>query len=113
MPFREPPPPRGPRSVRDLVERLAERRGWKERLAVGRLQERWAEVAGPAVAARSEPIRLEGGVLTIRVEAGAWATELSLLRTTLAARAETVLGPGSVRDVRVVAGGLRRVGKDP
>jgi len=103
MTFRKAPRPSDPRPVGELLDGLAERPGWGEHLALGRLRERWAEVAGAVVAAHSEPVRIEDGALVIRAESGAWATELSLLGRVLAARAGTVLGAGSVGSVRVVS----------
>ncbi|MGH2786251.1 MAG: DciA family protein, partial [Actinomycetota bacterium] len=78
--------------------------GWEERMALGRLKTSWASIVGEQIAARSEPIRLEEGRLTIRVEGGAWAAELALLGSTLANSAAHFLGPGRVREVAVVAG---------
>ena len=63
----------------EAVKQLISQRGWEEQMALGRLKARWAEVVGDQVAARSEPVRLESGRLTIRVEGGAWAAELALL----------------------------------
>lgn len=104
MPYREPKRRREPRPVGELIEGLSRKAGWAERLALGTLRERWPEVVGPAVASRCEPVRLDQAVLTIRAEAGAWATELTLLGASVAAKSERLLGPGSVREVRVVAG---------
>ena len=104
MPVREPARPREPRPLGDLVALYSAGRGWGERLALGRLRNQWPEVAGDLVASRSEPVRLAGGILTIRADDGAWATELTLLGTALARRAEAALGGGFVREVRVVSG---------
>lgn len=97
-----------PTPVSEVVDQLVSERGWHERMALGRLKARWAEVVGEQVAARSEPVRLEGGRLTIRVEGGAWAAELALLGSTLATSAALFLGAGRVREVAVVAGAPRR-----
>lgn len=92
----------------EVVEQLVVKRGWQERMALGRLKARWAEIVGEQVAARSEPIRLEDGRLTIRVEGGAWAAELALLGSTLANSAAHFLGPGRIQEVAVVAGAPNR-----
>lgn len=106
MTIRPPKPgPREPRPLGELIDSMSTTSGWGNRLALGRLRQRWAEVAGNAVAAHSEPVKLDGGVLTIRAEAGAWATELTLLASTLASKADEALGGRFVREVRVVASG--------
>lgn len=99
---------RDPAPVSEAVHQLIVERGWEEQMALGRLKARWAEIVGDQVAARSEPIRLEQGRLTIRVEGGPWAAELALLGSTLASSAAHFLGPGTVREVAVVAGSPKR-----
>lgn len=96
-----------PKALRDLIETLVAGRGWGERMAAGRLRAQWAAVVGEQVAAHSEPLRLARGVLTLRAESGAWATELSLLASSLAKRIDAHLGGGVVREVKVVAGEAR------
>lgn len=74
-------------------------------MAVGTLRASWEEVVGPQVAARSAPVSLVSGVLTVRAEGGAWAAELTLLAPTLAAKADAFLGPDvRVESVRVTGG---------
>jgi predicted nucleic acid-binding Zn ribbon protein len=99
---------RDPAPISDAVNRLVSERGWEERIALGRLRARWAEIVGEQVASRSEPIRLEDGRLTIRVEGGAWAAELALLGSNLARAAARFLGSEGVREVGVVAGSVGR-----
>lgn len=97
-----------PAPVSEAVNQLVTDRGWQERMALGRLKERWGEVVGDQIAARSEPVRLEDGRLTIRVEGGAWAAELALLGSSLATSAAKFLGAGQVREVAVVTGFVGR-----
>ena len=76
-------------------------------MALGRLREAWPSIVGDQVAARSEPVSLVRGALTVRAEGGAWAAELTLLGGSVAAAANRFLGEGCVRSVRVAAGSLR------
>jgi predicted nucleic acid-binding Zn ribbon protein len=74
-------------------------------MAIGKLRGAWAEVVGPVIAARSEPVSLRGGVLTVRAEGGGWATELTLLGASVAAKADAFLeGSARVERVHVTAG---------
>ena len=68
-----------PRPVGDLINTLISGRGWDERMRFGRLRDEWASVVGAEVAARSTPVALNAGVLSIRADGAAWATELTLL----------------------------------
>jgi predicted nucleic acid-binding Zn ribbon protein len=60
---------------------------------------------GPQVAARSEPLKLENGRLTIGVEGGAWAAELAMMGASLAEAAAHFLGPDLVKEVAIIARG--------
>jgi predicted nucleic acid-binding Zn ribbon protein len=90
--------------MRDLVVE----RGWEKNLALGRLRAEWPNVVGAQVAARSEPIKLERGRLTILVEGGAWAAELALLGRSLAEATAAFLGHDLVQEVAVVVGSPNR-----
>lgn len=97
-----------PVSIGELLGRMVEQMGWEERVALGTLRRDWAAVVGDQVAAHSEPVRLADGVLTVRAEAGAWATELTLLAASMADKAARHLGGGTaVREARVVVGERR------
>ena len=62
----------------------------------------WDRVVGPRIAARSEPYRLERGILLVRVASSAWANELSLLCDPIV---EQLRGQGiAVTGVRFVVG---------
>ncbi len=97
-----------PRRLGELIEDLSHRPGWSERLALGKLAARWAEIVGATVAARCEPVKLVDGELFVRAENPTWATELTLLSATLLERVAGVLPPGSVTRVRAVVGRARQ-----
>lgn len=95
---------RDPAAIGALLPQLVAGRGWGERIALGRLRDQWPAIVGEQVAARSEPVALSRGVLTVRADGGAWASELTLLARTLAEKVDAFLGGESVREVRVSAG---------
>jgi predicted nucleic acid-binding Zn ribbon protein len=97
-------PESDPRPIADLIETLVSGRGWDERIRFGRLRDEWASVVGENVAARCAPVALNAGVLSIRADGAAWATELTLLGRSIAEKADEFLGGGVVREVRVTAG---------
>lgn len=91
-----------PIKVGDILGDLVGRRGWAERMQLGKLRMAWAEVVGEQIAARSEPVKLEAGTLAVRADGSAWATELTLLSTSIATKADEFLGgTGAVREVRI------------
>ena len=93
-----------PKPLGELLSTLVSGRGWEERMRFGRLREEWANVVGPDVAARSTPVALNAGVLSIRADGAAWATELTLLARSIVDKVDSYLGGGVVREVRVSAG---------
>jgi predicted nucleic acid-binding Zn ribbon protein len=92
------------RPVSDLLRKLVAGRGWSEHMVFGKLRDEWATVVGLDVAARSTPVGLKAGVLSIRADGAAWATELTLLGRSIVEKVDSYLGGGVVREVRVSAG---------
>jgi predicted nucleic acid-binding Zn ribbon protein len=93
-----------PAPISTLLKVVVDDQGWEQHLALGRLRERWDAVVGSAIAARSIPIKLENGRLTVKVEPGAWAAELALMGQSLAAAAGGYLGADLVHEVAIVTG---------
>ena len=93
-----------PPAVDSVVERFAARRGWQARLRGARIHSAWEQIAGEELARHVEPVRLAGGVLVVRAESPAWATQVKYLAGQLLVRANEVLGEGEVTTVTVQAG---------
>ena len=94
-----------PPTVGVILGDLVGRRGWAERMQLGKLQMSWAAIVGDHIAARSEPVKLEGGILGVRAAGAAWATELTLLSSSIATKTDGFLGgTGAVREVRITTG---------
>lgn len=107
---REGPPPA---SMAHVLEQLAGRKSWSRRLEGARIHEHWAAIAGESLAEHTEPVRLHGGVLVMRAESAAWATQVRYLTTELARRANEVLGDGQVERVQVITGTLQGPDQGP
>ena len=79
---------------------------------IARVQARWADAVGPAVAAEAEPLSERDGIVTVACHSAVWAQELELLAPELVGRLNAQLEAGSavpsVRGLRVVVGGVRR-----
>ncbi len=97
---REPALPR----LGDLLREATAKLGMPAPEATGRLWSRWTEVVGAAVAAHAEPTSLRGGVLKIRADSPAWATEISYLADEIRRRANDLAGGALVAEVRVWTG---------
>jgi predicted nucleic acid-binding Zn ribbon protein len=71
---------RDPRGIDDILDGLTTRLGWTSSLAKADLLASWAELAGAETALHSEPVAIEEGVLVVRCDSTAWATQLRLMR---------------------------------
>ncbi len=92
---------RDPTMLGDAMVRLVSDRGWEIDLEVGSVMGRWPQIVGPEVAAHCVPVTYQDGVLTVRAESTAWATQLRLLASSLLGRIEAEAGPGTVTELRI------------
>lgn len=67
----------------------------------------WEQAVGPAIAARTRPLRISGGVLTILVAGGPWMQQLSFMKAELCARINGQLGEERVREIVLKSGSIR------
>ena len=93
---------RDPRLLGDQIDSFVADRGWKADLSVGAVIGRWPHIVGDEVAAHSHPVEFVDGVLTVRADSTAWATQLRLLASTLHARLTGEVGEGVVSEIRIV-----------
>jgi predicted nucleic acid-binding Zn ribbon protein len=87
-----------PRSLSVALDGLADRLAPATTLA--RVQERWEQVAGAAIAAAASPTAEHDGVLTITCEASVWAQELDLMAGDLVPALNSALGAEAIRELR-------------
>ena len=92
---------RDPSLLGDQMDRLVLDRGWKIDVAVGSVMGRWPAIVGTEVAAHSAPVTFSDGVLTVRAESTAWATQLRLMSSSILGRLETEVGKDAVTELRV------------
>lgn len=93
---------RDPKLLGDQMDRLLLDRGWRVDVAVGSVMGRWPEIVGPEVAQHCAPVTFEMGVLTVRADSTAWATQIRLLTSSILGRLEGEVGKGTVSELRVV-----------
>jgi hypothetical protein len=93
----------GPEPLGRSLDRVMRGLGAPEASGVHLVFDRWAEVVGEALAARTRPLRIEGDHLVLAVDEPAMATHVRFLQRELLARLEELLGPGRVTalDLRV------------
>lgn len=65
------------------MDSLTARLGWNSPLAQSELLSSWGEIVGSETAEHSDPVGIEDGVLTVRCDSTAWATQLRMMRSQL------------------------------
>ncbi len=63
---------------------------------------------GPPVTDHADAVDFRRGVLTLQVHESAWLTELTFLRTEIIDRLNRMVGPSTVREVRLRSGSRRK-----
>lgn len=93
---------RDPVLLGDQLEALVAERAWQAEVAVGAVVGRWAQIVGPEIAQHTAATDFTDGILTIRADSTAWATQLRLLTSTLLTRLAGEVGEGVVAELRIV-----------
>lgn len=96
---------RDPKLLGDQLDQFVVERGWTGDVAVGAVIGRWPQIVGPEIAQHCTPVDFVGGVLTIRADSTAWATQLRLLSSSLLTRLTEDVGEGTVGELRIVGPG--------
>ena len=93
-----------PERLKDLLGDVGARLGLASPVAVGKVWARWREIVGPAIADHADPTSLRQGVLRVRADSPAWATEIGYLGGEIRARVNEATGSALVSEVRVWIG---------
>jgi predicted nucleic acid-binding Zn ribbon protein len=93
-----------PKRMGDLLRSVGRDLGLGAAVGTGRVWARWTEIVGDAIADHAEPTSLKDGVLRIRTDSPAWATELGYRGAEITRRANAVAGAPIVTQVRVWTG---------
>ncbi len=95
------PDARDPTELGAALNRLVVESGWTTDVAVHGVFGRWASIVGADVAAHCTPESFADGLLRVRTDSTAWATQLKLLAPTMVRRLNEELGHGTVLRIDV------------
>ena len=90
-----------PSRLRDLLGPFGQRLGLSDPAKTGLVWARWAETVGPAIAAHCSPSSLRDGLLRLRADSPAWATEVGYLGPEILRRINEMAGMELVTEVKV------------
>jgi hypothetical protein len=96
-----------PESVASLVGAVVAKIGGNGRALEHRVFDGYGVAVGPLLRERTEPEKLRGTTLFVRVASSALAHQLTMLKGDILARLADVIGPGAVTDLRTRVGPLR------
>lgn len=102
------PDERDPAKLAGLIDNIIVNKGWDLQLATGKLRARWDKIVGSDVA---DHVVLEqfhmnasgqSGVLVLRADSTAWATQIKLLMPTLTQKLDDEVGQGRISEIKVL-----------
>ncbi|MER3390426.1 MAG: DciA family protein [Microcella sp.] len=96
---------RDPAGLDDVIDSLTRVMGWTSPLARGELLSAWSSIVGEDVAARSQPVGIEEGVLSIQCDSTAWATQLRLMQSDILTSIVRTFPEAGVSGVRILGPG--------
>jgi hypothetical protein len=99
-----------PVSLGDVIDSLMGEQVFSRGMPVASLASRWVQVVGDRLAAQTEPLALESGVLTVGALDGAWAAQVRFTADEVRRRANEALGTEAIRLVTVVVRNRRSQG---
>jgi predicted nucleic acid-binding Zn ribbon protein len=104
-----------PARLGDLLEPAARRAGIEDGARTGMVWNKWLSIVGPDIAQHAEPSSLRSGILRVRADSPAWATELGYLGEEIKRSTNKVVGAPLVSEVRVWTGPgpIRRAPEPP
>ena len=91
---------RDPHGLGDVVDALTSQLGWTSSLAQSDLLAGWLELAGEETAKHAVPDGISDGVLTVRCESTAWATQLRIMRSDLLVRIAERFPQADIQSIR-------------
>ena len=104
-------PGRDPVRLGDAAGLVATLGGWTPHLRIAELNTHWDRVVGADVARHSTVASLVDGVLVIRADSPAWATQLGYLASTILPTVRDRLPGLRIDEVRVTGPGTGRTGR--
>ena len=90
-----------PAGIKNLLAQLASQWGMQSPLEVARLFNSWEQIVGAEIAAKCRPTSLKDGLLKVRTESPAWASQFKYFGPEVAKQVNLQLGKPLVREVKI------------
>lgn len=89
-----------PRSLEQALRQA--QAAWSPGTQLARIQSLWPHLVGLEIAAVAAPVAENAGVLTVRCEASAWASELQMMAPRIIAAINSELGESTLHKLRCI-----------
>jgi len=96
-----------PVTIGEVVDGLLEEDLFRRGMPIARLAKAWPELVGERLAKATQPVSLDGGVLTVRASDGPWGSQARYLADEIRKRADEALGGDAVRSIRITLSDTR------
>ncbi len=93
-----------PSALGDILRIQCSRMGLHRKIKEQRLLGAWAEAVGEGVAERTQPMRIEKGVLFLKVTNSVWMQQLQFMKELIIKKLHEITGMDLVRDLRFYIG---------
>ncbi|HSH44542.1 MAG TPA: DUF721 domain-containing protein [Longimicrobiales bacterium] len=97
--------PRGPQRVSEALAGYLDRSGLGDRIEEASAVDDWAERVGAKIAAVTEPLHVNNGVLFVAVRSSAWLMELRMMEKDVRRRLNEQRRKGRIQRIRFVMQG--------
>ncbi len=88
-------------SLKEAIQELLDAYRLNSGLQQVEIQSLWESMMGPYIAKQTEKIKLEGGILHIKVTSAALKNELMMMRTKIAEKLNTELKKQVVSEIKI------------
>ncbi|MFT4245816.1 MAG: DciA family protein [Micrococcaceae bacterium] len=93
---------RDPQEIGNLIENIITDRGWKESIDIGNVFENWENFVGKTNAQFTKVQSFEAGILTVKCDSTARATQLRLMQYDFISKINERLGKELVRTIKFI-----------
>ncbi len=88
-------------SLKQILESVLKEHKLTSDIDAYRIFSVWEEIAGPAVAKHSRPVRLNGDILYIEVDDPIWLSQLRYMKQDMLQKIDRRIKPGVFRDLKL------------
>ena len=89
-----------PTPLAQVLEKMLEKKGLGGKLAQYALFEEWEKIVGASLAAKTEPLKIQGHQLVIGVEHSTWIQELQFMKPKLLEKIREMFPETTIKDLR-------------